>query len=75
MLESGDPTHLTPGTQINPPLVQLATKPIQYYAVVSDEEEMGNVYEVLCLCFPSRRFTGALQCRLSLRAALTSSIR
>jgi len=51
VLESGDPTHLVPGFQINPPLVQLATKPIEYYAVVSDAEEMGNVYEVYAYVF------------------------
>jgi len=45
-LESGDPSHLAVGTQINPPLVHLATKPIQYYAVVTDVEEGGNVLQV-----------------------------
>jgi len=49
--ESGDPSHQTPGFQINPPLVQLATKPIQYYAVVADAEEMGNLYEVYAYVF------------------------
>jgi hypothetical protein len=51
VLESGDPTHLTPGFQINPPLVQLAKKPIEYYAVVSDAEEMGNLYEAYAYVF------------------------
>jgi hypothetical protein len=45
-LESGDPTHATPGTQVNPPLVHMTTKPIDYFAVVTDEEDQGNVSQV-----------------------------
>jgi hypothetical protein len=44
--ESGDPAHLTPGTQINPPLEACTTKTICYYAVVTDEEDGGNVAQV-----------------------------
>jgi len=45
-LEDGDPTHATPGFQILPPLVAGATKTIQYFAVVTDEEDGGNVQQV-----------------------------
>ena len=44
--ESGDPAHLTPGTQINPPLAACTTKTICYYAVVTDEEDGGDVSQV-----------------------------
>ena len=49
--ESGDVGHAIPGTQILPPLVQDATKAIRYYAVVTDEEEMGNLYEVFAIVY------------------------
>lgn len=51
VLESGDPGHITPGTQINPPLVHLATKPIEYYAVITDEEEGGNILQAFAYVF------------------------
>jgi hypothetical protein len=50
-IESGDPSHSVPGFQILPPLVHDAYKPIEYYAVVTDEEEMGNIYEVFAYVF------------------------
>ena len=45
-LETGDPTHAINGTQVNPPLVKCAVKPISYYAVVTDEEDGGSVSQV-----------------------------
>jgi hypothetical protein len=42
-LESGDTSHSTPGTQINPPMIQQATKTIQFYAVVADPQGIGDV--------------------------------
>lgn len=45
-LESGDISHATAGSQFLPPCVQDATKPIEYYAVVTDEEDMGDVAQV-----------------------------
>jgi hypothetical protein len=42
-MEDGDPSHLTPGFQILPPLEAGATKTICYYAVVTDEEDGGYV--------------------------------
>lgn len=45
-MEDGDVPHLVPGFQINPPLVAGATKTIEYYAVVTDEEDMGNLAQV-----------------------------
>jgi len=50
-LESGDPSHLTPFTQINPPLVHMATKPIEYFAVITDEEEGGNILQAFAYVF------------------------
>jgi hypothetical protein len=44
--ESGDPTHQTDGFQILPPLAACTTKTICYYAVVTDNESMGNVAQV-----------------------------
>ena len=45
-MEDGDPEHLKDGFQILPPLEAGATKTICYYAVVTDEEDMGNVAQV-----------------------------
>ncbi|MFC1948544.1 hypothetical protein ACFLXY_11575, partial [Chloroflexota bacterium] len=45
-LEDGDPGHLIHGFQILPPLQACTTKTICYYAVVTDEEDMGNVAQV-----------------------------
>jgi len=51
-LESGDPTHVmykpaaTSNAQFNPPMVKGAKKPIEYYVVVTDLEEGGNVAQV-----------------------------
>jgi len=42
-LEDGDPTHLVAGFQILPPCVFGGKKLIEYYAVVYDEEDNGNV--------------------------------
>jgi hypothetical protein len=44
--ESGDPTHITDGFQILPPLEACTTKTICYYAVVTDEEDGGEVSQV-----------------------------
>lgn len=41
--ESGDPTHAVPGTQILPPCVFEGQKAVYYAAVVTDEEDNGNV--------------------------------
>lgn len=50
-LESGDPTHSMyesqyANSQFAPPMVKCAQKTIQYLAVVTDEENQGNVQEV-----------------------------
>ncbi len=42
-LEDGDSPHAVPGFQLNPPMVKCTTKMIQYYAVVTDSEDGGNV--------------------------------
>jgi hypothetical protein len=42
-LESGDTTHATPGFQIYPPMIQQATKTIQFFAVVSDPGGIADV--------------------------------
>ena len=42
-LESGDPTHAVTGAQILPPCVFGGKKLIEYYAVVYDVEDNGNV--------------------------------
>lgn len=44
--ESGDPSHLTPGFQINPPLQACTTKEICYYAVVTDPDGVATVDQV-----------------------------
>jgi hypothetical protein len=41
-LEDGDPKHLIPGFQILPPLAACTKKMIEYYAVVTDEEEAAT---------------------------------
>ena len=41
--EDGDPTHAIPGSQFLPPVTYGAQKPIQYFAVVWDNEDNGNV--------------------------------
>lgn len=51
-MESGDPTHVLfktgapSNSQFNPPMVKSAKKAIDYYAVVTDPEEGGNVSQV-----------------------------
>jgi hypothetical protein len=45
-LEDGDAPHAQPGSQFNPPMVKNGKKMIQYFAVVTDEEEGGNVAQV-----------------------------
>jgi len=45
-LEDGDCNHLTPGGQFLPPCEYQGKKTIQYWAVVTDEEDRGNVYTV-----------------------------
>jgi hypothetical protein len=44
-LESGDPTHLIPGTQINPPMIHQATKTIWFFAVVADPQGIQDVQQ------------------------------
>jgi len=50
-LESGDPDHSEPGTQVNPPLIKNSKKYIDYYAVVTDTESLGNVSQVFADVF------------------------
>ena len=50
-LESGDPSHLVDGSQLNPPMVKCTTKPINYYAVVTDSEDGGDVEEVFAYVY------------------------
>jgi len=45
-LESGDKSHSIPGSQFNPPMIKNSVKMLQYFAVVTDEEEGGNVSQV-----------------------------
>jgi hypothetical protein len=45
-LEDGDPGHATPGSQFLPPGMKCGLKTICYYAVVTDEEDGGNVSQV-----------------------------
>jgi hypothetical protein len=42
-LEDGDSPHAVPGFQILPPVVKCKTKTIEYYAVVTDVEDGGNL--------------------------------
>jgi len=42
-LEDGDPMHLTLGSQFFPPCVFEGKKTVQYWAVITDEEDGGNV--------------------------------
>ncbi|WOF15930.1 VWA domain-containing protein [Methanoplanus sp. FWC-SCC4] len=42
-LEDGDELHSEPGSQFLPPLEFEGTKEIEYYAIVFDEEDAGNV--------------------------------
>jgi len=44
--EDSDPAHSIPGFQLLPPLAACATKTIEYYAVVTDNESGGNVAQV-----------------------------
>jgi len=43
-LEDGDPTHMIPGSQFFPDVAFEGTKTIQYHAVVTDEEDGGDIY-------------------------------
>ena len=42
-LEDGDPSHATPLSQFLPPMVKNGKKPVQYFAVVTDLQDGGNV--------------------------------
>jgi len=42
-LEDGDPMHLAPGSQFLPPCVFEGKKAVQYLAVITDEEDRGDV--------------------------------
>jgi hypothetical protein len=42
-LENGDPSHATPLSQFLPPLVKNGKKTLQYFAVVTDLQDGGNV--------------------------------
>ncbi len=42
-LEDGDPSHATPLSQFLPPLVKNGKKTVQYFAVVTDLQDGGNV--------------------------------
>jgi hypothetical protein len=42
-MESGDPSHQTAGTQINPPVIFNASKTIDFFAVVSDPAGVANL--------------------------------
>ncbi len=50
-LESGDPLHVVGGSQINPLLAYGAAKTVDYYAVVADPEDGGDLHEVFCHVF------------------------
>ena len=45
-MESGDPLHLTPGTQINPPMIFDSSKTINFYTVVGDPDGVGSLNDV-----------------------------
>ena len=45
-MESGDPLHLTPGTQINPPMIFDSSKTINFYTVVGDPDGIGSLSDV-----------------------------
>ena len=45
-MESGDPLHLTPGTQINPPMIFDSSKTIDFYTVVGDPDGIGSLSDV-----------------------------
>jgi hypothetical protein len=49
--ETADPQHSTDGSQFMPPLAKCVEKPIDYYAVVTDKEDGGNVYEVFAYVY------------------------
>lgn len=57
VMESGDPSHVLfkPGapsnSQFNPPMVKGGKKTISFYAVVTDAEDMGSVYEVFAFVY------------------------
>lgn len=44
--ESGDPSHLTHGSQFNPPLQNLAKKSINVCAIVTDPQGLGTIATV-----------------------------
>jgi len=50
-LEDGDSPHAVPGFQLNPPGVACAVKMIEYYAVVTDEEDGGNLAQTFADVF------------------------
>ena len=45
-MESGDPIHVTPGTQINPPMIFDSSKTIDFYTVVGDPDGIGSLSDV-----------------------------
>ncbi|MBN2075059.1 MAG: PKD domain-containing protein, partial [Dehalococcoidales bacterium] len=45
-MEDADQSHIEPGFQVLPPLVAGAKKMIEYYAVVTDEEDGGSLAQV-----------------------------
>jgi len=46
LLEDGDPDHLTPLTQLLPPLVFNTTINVQYWAIVTDPNDVSTVTDV-----------------------------
>lgn len=46
LLEDGDPTHLVPLTQLNPPVAYQATINVQYWAIVTDPNDVSTVADV-----------------------------
>jgi hypothetical protein len=45
-MESGDPTHQTRGTQINPPMIFNSAKTINFFMIVGDKGGVGNLKDV-----------------------------
>lgn len=45
-LEDADPSHITPGAQFDPPCVFQGKKPVEYYAIVTDAEDGGDLKQV-----------------------------
>lgn len=45
-LEDADPSHIVPGAQFNPPCTYQGKKPVEYYAIVTDAEDGGDLKQV-----------------------------